>query len=112
LKSYKEAYKKLKDEFNSYENKSKENEIAFQQKLDNFKELIKGNESLKRDLEKTKSEMKHLKNQVNELEKSELLLKNMLGTNKVSNTLTVDPEGYLQSKRSRQFQQFNQNKRY
>jgi hypothetical protein len=41
--------------------------------------------------------MKQLKNQVNELEKSELLLKNILSTNKVYTILTLDPEGYLQS---------------
>lgn len=87
MKSYKDAYKKLKEEHYNSENKHKENDFANQHKLDNYKDLLKGNESLKNDLELTRNEIKYLKNQVYELEKSDKMLKNLLVTKKVTDSL-------------------------
>lgn len=51
------------------------------QKIESIKELIRGNELLKKDLEITKNEVKSLKLQVGELEKSEKMLKSILRSN-------------------------------
>jgi hypothetical protein len=59
----------------------KENEVVLSQKLESIKELVRGNEILKRDLEINKSELKSLKNQVKELEKSEKILKKLVNSN-------------------------------
>jgi polyhydroxyalkanoate synthesis regulator phasin len=80
LKTYKDAYKKIKDEHNNCENKVIESDLSFQI---SFKELVKGHESLKIELELKKNEIKYLKNQVSDLEKNEKILKSMLVTKKV-----------------------------